>query len=95
MPPARVLLGTSARRRQAVESWLPRWAVRIGQARYAGGLPDGVGHGVPAGEAVALCGVVPAYLWPGPFTGKPSRVLEVCGSCRARLADGGRSPDSG
>ena len=81
MSSAPLLLGTSSCRQQVVESWLPNWAVRIGQSHYPGPFPDGVAHGVPEGGAGARCGAVPPYLWPQPFGEANSRILEVCGSC--------------
>ena len=51
---------------------------------FTGMWPDGEAHAVPAGSAVALCGVEPAFLWKGPFD-PSSRVLRVCPDC-ARTA---------
>lgn len=81
MSSADILLGTSARRLPAGFHIPPRGGFSARDDEI--GVPDGVAHGVRRGEAVALCGAVPRYFWSGPFTVDKSRVLEVCGSCRA------------
>jgi hypothetical protein len=64
---------------------LPRQR-RIGVFGARGDYPAGTGHAVPRGEAVALCGLMPAFLWQGAF--KPrSRILTPCGRCVQLAAD--------
>jgi hypothetical protein len=45
-----------------------------------GDLPAGIGHAVPTGSTVALCGKTPLHLWDGAFDPR-SRVVAPCPEC--------------
>jgi hypothetical protein len=71
----------------------PRWR-RVGPDGVRGDFPAGVGHAVPAGSTVALCGVTPQYVWNGDFNPR-SRVVDPCPRCVELLPDSDPATRSG
>jgi len=80
-----VVLGTDGRRHpQETESvvFLGEDLPLVQIIGYRGWLPQGIGHGVPPGTDVALCGAVPEYVWLGTFHGASTeRAVHQCSVC--------------